>query len=117
MSQNMRKVLGLPQKINCFLDKKQRVAHPITMRNFPEFIEAFSELNTDHLWVNYILGEEAQKAMLKILEMTFVGEKDVDSLLDQINAGNWEEILTLVMEMNGIERRKPAEEGNAQGEK
>lgn len=116
MAQNIRKVLGLPQKIDCFLDKKQRMAYPVTMRNFPDFIEAFAEINTEQLWVNYLLGDSSQKALVKILEMTFRDEEDVNSLLDQINAGNWVEIINTIMEMNGIERRR-TEQGNGQGEK
>ena len=100
MTNKIRKVLGLPQKITGFLDGVERKAYPVTMRDFPEFMEALQRITSKALWYNFT-DEASVKAVKVLLELSFK-ENSYDELASNINADNWNQIASSILEMNGL---------------
>lgn len=112
MVETLKDVLGQSQKVKSFLDKKERLLTPVKMKNFPEFIEAFSQINRNEMWANYLFPE-SQESIKKLIQMSFPNE-DIDVIQDNITAGNFNAIMDLIMQVNGIELVK--DEKNVQRE-
>ena len=101
MSNNLESVLGLPQNTDCFSDGVVRKAYPITMQDFPEFIGSLQNISKKNFWLNFI-HEESQNALKIFIELTFKDD-DYNVISRNINAGNWQDIVSKVLIMNGIE--------------
>jgi hypothetical protein len=101
MSENLAEVLGLSQEVNGFKDNKPRMAHPVTMRNFPGFVNHFAQVNVKKLWTNFLF-DDGKEHLIKVLEMTFVDDS-IDELLDNITAKTYKNIMDTLMAINGIE--------------
>jgi hypothetical protein len=100
-AEKMGEVFGSPTKVNLFTDGQVRVAYPITMRNFAEFLENMSQVNPDKLWANFMF-EENKEALLNVFKLTFK-DVDIDTMLDVVNAMNFSKIMEIVMKINGID--------------
>jgi hypothetical protein len=106
----LKNVLGVAQKLDCFTDKKKRTAYPVTMRDFPDFIEKFTFINTEKMWSTMIF-EEGLNALKSVLTVSFKDD-DIDGLMDQVNAGNYKELIDAIMSINGIDFNKAEDEKN-----
>lgn len=109
MSDNINEVLGLEQKLNCFTDKKKRTAYPVTMRDFTEFVEKFTFISPDKMWRTMIF-EEGLESLKFVLTKTFKDD-DVDGIMDQVNAGNYKELIGTIMAINGLDFNTDDDDG------
>lgn len=108
--EKLQDVLGTVQKVGCFADKKKRAIYPVTMREFPDFIEKFTFINTEKMWSTMIF-EEGLNALKTVLATSFKDD-DVEELMDQVNAGNYKELIDTIMAINGIDFNMVDEEKN-----
>ncbi|MBU5669659.1 hypothetical protein KQI68_07370 [Peptoniphilus sp. MSJ-1] len=91
--------LGLGTEVSCFIDEKPRVAYPITLKDYPEFVRAISTINPMNIAQSFFVdnGEGLKNA----ISMTF-GAEAVEEILENVDASNFEEFVKKMFEINGL---------------
>lgn len=113
MAEDMRAVLGLPHDCKGFTDGKTRMAHPVPMSQFPTFIENVRFINPKALWNNMVF-EEGIAAVTYVMTQAFK-EESIKEVMDNINAGNFVEIMNTILVINGIPNEKEEDAGGKNG--
>jgi hypothetical protein len=100
MSDSLSEVLGLPQECGNFTDGVVRMAHPISMLDFPTFMTHLGQVSISELWKNMIF-DHSINALRYMMEKTFTGDS-VESVMENINARNYPVVMKTMIDMNGI---------------
>lgn len=101
MAKKLESILGLPQIIKGFCDGVDRKAYPITMKEFPTFMQSLQNISGQKLWINFI-NDESLNALKLFFELTFKDD-DYNTISKNINAGNWQDIVNIILKINGLE--------------
>lgn len=91
--------LGLGVEVDCFLDNQPRTAHPITLKDYPEFVRAISTINPENMAHAFFVdnGEGLKNA----ISLTF-GAETVDDILSNVDSTNYKEFIEKVFSINGL---------------
>ncbi|MGE6227633.1 hypothetical protein [Paenibacillus chitinolyticus] len=106
----LRAVLGLPYECSDFTDEIPRIAYPVTMKDFPDFIEKARFINPKVLWNNMVF-DEGKVATRYVIQKTF-SDDPVDEVMEKINAGNFPQIMEAILTINGISQPEDSQEKN-----
>ncbi|WP_336786956.1 hypothetical protein [Paenibacillus sp. MMO-177] len=113
MAEDIRAVLGLPYDCSGFTDGNSRTVYPVTMKKFPSFIENVRFINPKALWNNMIF-DEGIAAVTYVMKESF-RDDDVDDVMENINAGNFVEIIDTILTINGIPTQKDEDKEGKNG--
>lgn len=91
--------LGLGVEVDCFLDNRPRIAYPITLKDYPEFIRSISTVSPENMAHAFFVdnGEGLKNA----IALTF-GADAVDDVLENVDSTNYEEFINKVFSINGL---------------
>lgn len=114
MKENIREIFGLDEECDLFADGVKRRIYPVTMRNFPKFIENLNQVNMKKLWVTSLFEDSFNNAV-EVLRMSF-RDDDPEMLMDLITAKSFQEIMTMISKINGIEIEEAKEDDDSKNE-
>lgn len=96
---SLSKAFGTGVEIHGFLDGKARVAIPATLADFKELMGYVREVDVENIATNFFF--ENPEAITGLLDMTF-RDDDIEEILNCIDASNYKQIMTDVLETHGL---------------
>lgn len=97
----LERALGLGEEVYGFIDNKSRIAYPITMPDFPQFMGNVGLISLTKLWHNFLDGAPNEH-LTTIFNMVFKDD-GAEKIMPFITAKNYPEIIKQILKMNGIE--------------
>ncbi len=98
-AKSLRTSLGQSVEINCFLDGNPRKAYPITLANYGEFIDYVRYVSLEDIASSFMADNGA--GLKSMISMVFLDD-ELDDILMNVNATNYEEFIREVLELQGI---------------
>lgn len=98
-AQSLRTSLGQPVEIACFLDGEPRKAYPITLADYGEFIEYIRYISVDEIATSFMADNGT--CLKSMISMVFL-DNELDDILSNINASNYQQFIREVLKIQGI---------------
>lgn len=96
---SLKKSLGQPFEIDCFLDGKARKAFPISLADYAEFVEYIRYISPDDVVASFF--NDNGYAIKSMIAMVFL-EDDVEDILQNVDATNYPTFIREVYEIQGL---------------
>ena len=98
-AQSLRTSLGQAVEITCFLDGEPRKAYPITLADYGEFIDYIRYISIDEI-ANSFMADNGV-GLKSMISMVFLDD-ELDDILANVNATNYEEFVRDVLKVQGL---------------
>lgn len=99
-SKDISSALGLGVEIDLFLDGKSRTAYPVTLKDYPDFVNAISTLDPENIANSFFA--DGGEGLRNAIAMSF-GVDKVDGILENVDSNNYKDFIRKILSINGIE--------------